>query len=612
MTKLTLFHAQRLRWLNILFITFLFIGNHLTAQKGQVVSTDGSQKDFLNAYKMIFDMADHDYRGTSSTIDALLFPKYGEYSVYWVMSGANQGNFVVPDDLPSKFSHVTSNPYTGYDWAAADHRSIQFKDTPKKIAVFRSKIETEGYSISWEAQYFKNMFETFLFKDMYYYINEDDLSGSGLSDSTDLLIIPAFTVAPDGDKHYIDSIFTITSSIKSKLDNFLSRGGTVYTEGNAAYFMQKTGYVGTVDFNDNVPAASNLVELSAFSTTNPIAFAHVGVSDMLYSGSIPKVTTGSAEIIAKLKSDSRPVIFALKGGQANGGRIICNLGLPTVGGVSEIESGSRQLQWTFNTLLYTFSQRIDIARNVVNQLPINVIGGDNAISFDRIDTFEVHIKIRNVSGEAISGITLKEDLRNYFIFLDVPTSQGSQSFSNGVLTFSGISVPAHSEKDIVYRVSTTEPDDAVHEKVDKLLDYENYISASINKTSYGDSEGNHSYTKRRDYGDIMFSARLVGDADINWKNFLKLHWQPFKVFMNMENKDQTLELEKEILEEEKKILTQRMGSEGFGADAEEVRVLTARYAAVEAGLARTFTAWASASEEVERAEAAIAADENAV
>ena len=537
--KLTLSSRHTMRWLFIFYIWFPLFATQLSAQQGQIVTTSSSQKDFLNAYKMVFDLADKDYRGTSSTMDAVLFPKFGEFSVYWVMTGAEQGNFIIPDTLPSKFSHVTSNPYTGYNWQSVDHRSIQFKDTPKKIAIFRSKIETGGYSVSWEAQYFKNMFETFLFKDMYYFINEDELTSGGLSDSTSMLIIPAFTVNEDGDKYYIDSIFTVTSNIKNSLDNFLSRGGLVYTEGNAAYFVQKAGYLGAVDFNDKASASGDMVELNAFSATNPIAFAHTGVANMLYSGSVPKVNTGSAEIIAKLKSDSRPVIFALSGGLANGGRIVCNLGIPTVGGVSEVESGSRQLQWTFNTLLYTFSQRIDIARNVVNQLPANVVAGDNAISFDRIDTFEVHVNIRNVSGEAINGITLNEDFRNYFIFLDVPTSQGSYSYSNGVLTFSGISVPAHSEKAIVYRLSTTEPDDAVHETVDKLLDYDNYISASINKTSYGDSEGSHNYTKRRDYGDIMFSARLVGDADINWKNFLGLHWQPFKVFMNMENKERT-------------------------------------------------------------------------
>ena len=37
----------------------------------------------------------------------------------------------------------------------------------------------------------------------------------------------------------------------------------------------------------------------------------------------------------------------------------------------------------------------------------------------------------------------------------------------------------------------------------------------------------------------MFSARIFADTDVNWKNFLGLYYQPFKVFMIMENKQRT-------------------------------------------------------------------------
>ncbi len=84
-----------------------------------------------------------------------------------------------------------------------------------------------------------------------------------------------------------------------------------------------------------------------------------------------------------------------------------------------------------------------------------------------------------------------------------------------------------------------------------------------------------------------------------------------RVLKPLQDKLAVVEGEIARLEEEKKILTQRMGGEGFGADAEEVRVLTARFAAVESEAGRAFTAWASASEELERAEAALAAAENA-
>ncbi|HEY4785921.1 MAG TPA: hypothetical protein VIH57_07720 [Bacteroidales bacterium] len=435
---------------------------------------------------------------------------------------------------------MTTKSYSGYNWQTVEHRSIQFKNLPKKIAVFRSKIEVGGYSVSWEAQYFKNLFETFLYKSAYYFVNEDDISNGNLSDSTRMLIIPAFTVHSSGDQHYIDSVFTISPQLKSKLQGFLARGGTIYTEGNAAYFIQDAGYLtnGTIDFNDKLDGKSNLLDLTSFSS-NPIAFAHAGVSDQLYGSSIPKVTANTASIIASLKSDNRPVIFELSGSQAGGGRIICNLGIPTVGGISEVESGSRQLQWTFNTILYAFSQKIDVTRSVFNVLPPSVIGGDNAISYDRIDTFEVHVLLRNLSSEAISGITLNENLRNYFSFVDVSTSGVSSSYVNGILTLSGISLPAQSEKIIIYRLATPSPDNDIHEQIDKLIDYGTFVAVSLNTTNYSDSQGNHTFGKQRDYADVMFSARLFGDADVNWKNFLDLDYQPFKVFMIMENKERT-------------------------------------------------------------------------
>lgn len=522
-------------WHGIVFFIFLLFNCFpVLSQKGNVVLTDPSQKDFLKAYKTVFDLSDKDYRGTSATLDSALFPKFGEFSVYWKMAGADQGSFVIPDILPARDSSVTVKGYTGsYDWK--DSRSIQFKNTPKKVAVFRSKMLADGYSVSWEAQYFKSLFETFLFKNVYYYVNEDDIS-NGLSDSTQLLIIPSFTVHPKGEQYYVDSIFMVNPQLQSKLQSFLSKGGFIYTEGNAAYVVQKIGYLSSVDFSDKVNAQSNQFELSSFSTTHPVAFAHSGVNDYLYGSSIPKVNAGAATIIASLKSDSRPVIFELSADHANGGRIVCNLGIPTVGGISEVERGSRQLQWTFNTLLYAFSHPIDVTRSVWNSFPSEVLANRNSVSYDRIDTFEVHIQVRNLSDKAITNLTLKENLRNYFTFIDANTTS---SVANGVVTFGNISLSQYEEKSIIYRVATPKPDSTIHDMVDKLIDYDALMAASVNTTGYSDDNGIHRFTKQRDYADIMFSARIFGDADINWKNFLKLHWQPFKVFMIMENKERT-------------------------------------------------------------------------
>jgi hypothetical protein len=229
------------------------------AQNGKILVTDNTQKNFLKAYKLIFDLADNDYRSTSNTMDATLFPKFGEYSPYWILSGSDKGNFVIPDTISPNYTTVVTKNYSNYVWQTEEHRSIQFKKTTRKVAVFRSKVETGGYSINWEVQYFKSLFETFLYKEIYYFINEDDLTKGNIPDSTDMLIIPAFTVHSKGEKFYIDSIYQFAPSLKNRIDNFLSKGKLIYTEGNAVYFMQKAGYLGSdaVNFDDKLSDKSN-------------------------------------------------------------------------------------------------------------------------------------------------------------------------------------------------------------------------------------------------------------------------------------------------------------------------------------------------------------------
>ena len=112
-------------------------------------------------------------------------------------------------------------------------------------------------------------------------------------------------------------------------------------------------------------------------------------------------------------------------------------------------------------------------------------------------------------------------------------------FKKPNLTLSGIAIPPRSEKVIVYRIATPDPADDIHELVDKYISWSNYIYASYNTTFYSDESGYATYRKYRNYVDMLFSARIVADADLNWKNFLGLYYQPFKVFMMMENKERT-------------------------------------------------------------------------
>jgi len=526
-----------------LIFTFIMMIFQFVAfgQKGVIVPSDDSQADFLKMYKFILAASDKDYRFTSTTMDTLLFPKFGESSIYRATSGINKGSFVVTDTIPVQYNSVSSTSYTNYDWKSVNHQSIQFKLLPKTVAIFQSNITLQGGSINWQSFYFRNIFDSYLFNSIYYMTNELDILSGGISDSCKLFIIPAFTEKGNNVGGYIDSIFTVYSGLKTKIDAFLSKGGTIYAEGNAVYFLEKLGYLsnGSVSFSNQYftsIASNNLADLTMLNSNDPVSFAASACSNKLYAISLPNVTVPQANVIAKLTSDNRPVLFRIP--QTNGGKIICNTGLATTGGFLNLSSGSRQLQWTFDAFLAAFSNKIDVTRSIFNKIPNGISVGRNGVSFDALDSFEVRLKIRNLSGETISNIDITETIRDYFDFQDVLNGT-SYTLSGKVLTFSGISLNANTEKEIVYRLRTPDPTTKVHENVDNYISWNRYIFASQNATNYSDFTGKNTFNKYRNYTDVMMGARIVADADVNWKNFLNLDYQPFKVFMIMENKERT-------------------------------------------------------------------------
>ncbi|HEY4784734.1 MAG TPA: hypothetical protein VIH57_01740, partial [Bacteroidales bacterium] len=63
----------------LILIGCLIFNLSVFGQQGQIILTDQTQKDFLKAYKSVFDLSDQDYRGTSTTMDKVMFPQYGEF-----------------------------------------------------------------------------------------------------------------------------------------------------------------------------------------------------------------------------------------------------------------------------------------------------------------------------------------------------------------------------------------------------------------------------------------------------------------------------------------------------------------------------------------------------
>ncbi|MDT8324206.1 MAG: hypothetical protein RRA94_08850, partial [Bacteroidota bacterium] len=516
--------------------------------QGSLLPTDARQQDVLGTYRFVLRESSVDYRFTSATMDTTLFPRWGEESVYWVRSGPERGSFVYADVLPSSASSVTAETCEGYPWKAQDHYALSFKGYSKTIGILKSALQQNQCSVSWEAVYFRNLIESHLYSGISYYIDEQEIDSSGILWTTQLLIIPAFSVRGEDWHFYVDSMFTAAPRLRDRLLAFLNRGGTIYTEGNAVYVIEKLGLLdkASVDFANGMQPEDGRggVQLDVAESTHPLSFVPHSDSDRVYATVIPAVNPGRAEIIARAHGWNLPVVFTLSGEAAGNGRVVCNTALPAVGGSNALRMGSnapeaRQLQWIFNTVLYAFCTNIDMTRSVHNDIPDSLTVGRNAVSYDRKDTLEIHIQVRNLSSVPVEGIEIRESIRGFFSFVDLKTQGITHAYKAPYLTISDLALPPHSETTIVYRITTPEPDSPLHGRVDQFISWSTYMYASYGIASYSDTEGAVSFRKYRNYVDLMFSARIVADTDLNWKNFLGLYYQPFKVFMMMENKERT-------------------------------------------------------------------------
>lgn len=519
----------------LLYVVMLLSYSIATSQQGKIIPLNSSQSGFMSAYKLVLNSANKDFHTSGTQVDAQLFPEYGEHSIYWILSGANKGSFVLPGSLPEGFTGLTSTIYSGYDWTAAVHRAIHFNSKTERIAVFKSKLKVNDQSVSWEAMYFKNLFETYLFPDVVETINEDSIQQDGISDSVRILIIPAFSFKGEDGSFYPAQVVQDASFLKKSFDAFLQRGGIIYTEGNAVSLLEELGYLqdGSVNYGNSLNSGTeSRIACSVTDALHPISFNASDIGNKIFSGTIPEVIASGIQTIVASSSDNRPLIFQKSQG---GGKIICNLGIPTAS-----SSEKRQLQWTMNSLLYALSSEIDVVRNVENELPSYLQVGRNAISFDRVDSFIVKVTVRNLSNTTYTNISIKETIPDYLDFVEVVSSTGSVSIQQNSIIFDGITLSPKTQIELAYRLKTPVSDDPVHQNIDDYLSDGNLLPVSKATVSYTENTGTKVvFGKYSDNAEVMFSARIFADTDVNWKNFLGLHYQPFKVFMIMENKQRT-------------------------------------------------------------------------
>ncbi|MGB9913841.1 MAG: hypothetical protein ACPLRO_10795, partial [Candidatus Kapaibacteriota bacterium] len=287
----------------------------------------------------------------------------------------------------------------------------------------------------------------------------------------------------------------------------------------------------------------NIISVDFTNINHPLAFTRLSVGKKLYGGSFPKINTNKAEVVAYLQGTQNPVVFLLRGKNANGGKIVVNTGLPTIGGFNELNKGSRQLEWTLNAIFSAFCSEIDVTRSIYNNLPPEITAGVNAISYDRLDTFELRIKIRNLSAYPMLNVTVTEWVRDYFQIIGVQNTNISFQISGNKVTLNNIALNPFEEKEIVILISTPDPNSKIHEEVNKYISWANYVYVSYCEVKNESDNGLEYFAKFRNYADLMFSARLIADTDLNWKNILYLDFQPFKVFTIIENKERTPAIE---------------------------------------------------------------------
>ncbi|MBN1597426.1 MAG: T9SS type A sorting domain-containing protein [Bacteroidales bacterium] len=521
--------------LALLFILILFISK-LHGQNGVIIPTSTEQNRLIASYRFALEAANSDYR-TNEVTDKLIFSVFGESSVYRITEGNNAGSFVYPDALSEEYTSLTNSSYSNYNWQSNAHVSVQFKAESKRIAIFKSKYKSEGTNLSWESIYFERLFSEYLMDGVSYLVDEDDLVNDGLDANTELLIIPAFIVNDDDYTFYIDSIISITAGLKDKADDFLSRGGSIYAEGNGAYFIEKLGYLetGAISYQ-NGTQVDGLTDISVLETTDILSLGAGAASNKLYGTIMPQVNSTQITPIVS-QTSGNPCLFKVNSDNSNGGKIQCNTGLPTVFGLSNSDNSSQQISWTLNSILAAFSSEVDVTRKVKNEILYDEQIADNAIPYDRIDTLEVELTIRNLSGNSIT-VDIQEAVIPYFTFINV-VSGPAADYNNQSLLFSSVALNAHSELVIRYRLATPEPDNAIHENVNKYLSSGTLINVANNTTNYSKGGFKYAFKKNKAYADILFSARIFADTDVNYKNFLGLTYQPFKVFMIMENKSRS-------------------------------------------------------------------------
>ncbi len=513
------------------------------------IPTDSTQdySGLVYFYKNVFDRDPWRERGA---VEADLCDEYGERQLLFSVTDylGSYGAFLYPDTV-SLSAPFNLSALPGFDINSLSYGYSSICPISNRyIVIFKSSVlDNYRQSVSWEYPYFVQLCSNILdlqSGSQFVLANETELS-SCLSKAK-ILVIPAFSIGRRGARTYMDSIATYAPELVRVLTDFLSNSGTIYTEGNAAYLLEALGIVpnGTVDLSDQIDGNTSdlIAEVTSEDTRHILGLTTL--PNGIYTTAGPTLSDAYNTICTYTSAFDpadigKPAIISLNGADAHGGSIIMSAGIPALGSI--INPSDRQWQWSAHALLYSFTHKLSYVRSILTDVEIESTDvAPMALPTNSADTFEVTVRARNLWSTSISNIEIIENTNSFLEYVDV-VSGPAPIVDGSKLTFNISSIPANSEQKIVYRLATPPENDDKWSAINSYLTNNEYMRVSTGTITYDDPVYGSSFSASRNdiWVRFLFEANIAADTDLNWKNILGEYYQPFKIFMIMENKERT-------------------------------------------------------------------------
>jgi len=281
-----------------LFLIISLLSINLLSAQTTIIPTDNSQSNLRDAYRTVLQQAAHRY-ANDGTVDNWLAlpgrPYYGEVPVYWSMDSTQfPGSVIIPDS-------VNTTGITAFETtfpALSSALSLNFDDSRVSIWVLKCRsTDTTNMITTWEDVYFEQFlvnvlnlqagahFQMVSSTELVQTVYQSRLFDQSPA-SAKILIIPAFVQGDTVTTKFMDQALQAEPQLAPALKYFLQSGGTLYSEGNAAYLLEAAAIipVGTVDFSNTVDgvAPDMLAEITAVTGMLPS-----GYSNQLYTTQAP-------------------------------------------------------------------------------------------------------------------------------------------------------------------------------------------------------------------------------------------------------------------------------------------------------------------------------------